>query len=82
MLFHLGAKTRLGRTVSGRVSQRHAMQPPSPLSKSAPSGMVAWYQAVAYVTGSQKMVLGARSWRLQGRLELGEGGTGRADGKT
>lgn len=58
------------------VSETHNAAALSPSSKSLPSGMMAWCQVVTHVTGSQKIVLGTRSWRLQGKLELGKGGTG------
>lgn len=65
------------------ASETHSAATLSPLSKSLPPGMMAWCQVVAHVTGSQKMVLGSRSWKLQDRLELGQGSLEvLVDGKT
>ena len=49
------------------------MQPPSPLSESVSSRMMTWYQMVAQVTGSQKMVGTGQELETSGQFRTGEG---------
>lgn len=66
------AKTRLGPAVAGWRSQGHIMQPPSPLSKSSPSGTMTQHQIVAHVWLPVKDA-GAQELETSGQVRTGEG---------